>query len=87
MDQKAFKEGTGAKRAPDLPKYKCERGYYKKILSTSISDCFGEDSLSGGVEYGEEIVNCISDLSEFCNLDDGCKAFYSEIRSVLNRVK
>lgn len=80
MDQKAFKEGIGAKKAPDLAPYKCKKDYYKQLLRQSLKES-KIISLLGGAEYGERIVNQIDDMEKYSRMDPGCQAFVEGLRN------
>jgi hypothetical protein len=79
MDQRAFKEGVGIARAPELPGYKRQKGYYKSILNQTLKEA-DVNSLLGGAEYGERIVESIENLDAFSKQDDGLQDFVNELR-------
>jgi hypothetical protein len=87
MDVMAFKSGVGLDSAPELPPEKCERNYYKKFLTTIISNGLGSVPSLGGAEYAEDIVNNIDSIYRFAQLDKGCKKFVNDLRALAKRVK
>ncbi|NQU05338.1 MAG: hypothetical protein HQ568_04530 [Calditrichaeota bacterium] len=87
MDVNAFKSGVGLDSAPVLPPEKCERNYYKKFLTTKISDGLGSVPSLGGAEYAEDIVNNIDSIHRFAQLDKGCNKFINDLRALAKRVK
>ena len=64
-----------------LPSYKCERGYYKRILYQAIADA-DEHPLLGGASYGEEIAQCLN-LYTVEKADTAFKHFVSSLRQAL----
>lgn len=79
LDQRAFKKGVGIDRAPDLPSYKCQKGYYKNLLNQTLKES-DVASLLGGAEYGEMIVENIQNLEALARQEDGFEYFLSELR-------
>ncbi len=82
MDQRAFKNGVGIDRSPDMPLYKCKKDYYKQLLRKTLVES-NVGSLFGGAEYAENIVSSISSLDSllsqnagFRNFVDGLRAFF-----------
>jgi hypothetical protein len=61
-DQRAFKQGIGIDKSPRLPAYKCKKDYYKEILYQALREA-NVSSLFGGVEYAEQIVENMENLS------------------------
>lgn len=79
MDQRAFKEGVGIEQAPQLPTYKCQKGYYKNKLNQTLKEA-DVNSLLGGAEFGERIVESIENLDAFSKQDNGLLSFVTELR-------
>lgn len=79
MDQRAFKDGVGLNRAPDMPSYKCKRDYYKQVLNQALKDS-NINSLLAGAEYAERIVENIQNLESFAEQNSGCRAFIEDLR-------
>ena len=59
MDQRALKDGIGLNKPPEMPPYKCKKAYYKEVLNQAIREA-GIQSLLGGPEYAEKIIENIS---------------------------
>jgi hypothetical protein len=85
MDQRAFKEGVGVTRAPNLPAYKCDKDYYKKLLHQTLADS-DIMSLLGGTEYAESIVENIISLDSLSNIDAGFDNFIADLRSFCRQI-
>jgi hypothetical protein len=84
MDQRAFKDGVGLERVPDMPQYKCKKDYYKQILNQTLRES-NINSLLTGAEYGEKIVENIEDLESFCRLNSGCQTFMEDLRNIFRQ--
>jgi len=82
MDQRAIKAGIGLNRAPDLPTYKCEKDYYKQMLRQALRES-NVNSLLGGVEYSERIVDNIQRLESLSQQDAGFGIFVRDLRRML----
>jgi hypothetical protein len=81
MDQRAFKEGVGLNRAPDMPQYKCKKAYYKQILNQALKES-NVNSLLTGAEYAERIVENIQDLESFSRQNSGCQTFIEDLKRI-----
>jgi len=86
LDQRALKLAAGLPRAPELPQYKCKKGYYKSALSQALRDG-GVSSILGGAEYAEKIVENFQDLDTLGRLDESFQAFVQDLRSALRKEK
>lgn len=86
LDQKAFKEGVGLDKAPDLPPYKRGKDYYKNFIKKALKEG-GVNSLAGGAEFAEKIVGSIHDINNLCNNDKSFKAFVDDLRNVFKTKK
>ena len=86
MDQKAFKVGVGIDKAPELPQYKCDKNYYKDILHRTLKES-GINSLLGGAEYAERIVNNMEDLYSLGKQDEGFKEFVDRLKTTFRTIK
>jgi hypothetical protein len=84
LDQKAFKNAVGIDKSPDLPAYKCQRDYYKRLIYQVLHDA-RVNTLLGGVEYAERIVENIEDLELLGQRDPSFKFFVQELKRVLKR--
>jgi hypothetical protein len=84
MDQRAFKEGVGVARAPEIPTYKCDKDYYKKLLHQTLADS-DIKSLLGGTEYAESIVQNMLSLDSLTKIDVGFDHFIADLRSFFRR--
>lgn len=84
MDQRAFKNGVGLDKAPDLPPYKCKKAHYKQAVNQALKES-GVSSLLGGAEYAERIVASIKDLESFGGKNAGCKTFLEDLRNMFKR--
>jgi hypothetical protein len=80
MDQKAFKNGVGIDRPPDMPPYKCKKDFYKQLLSQTLAES-DISSLLGGVEYAENIVDSIESLDSLFNQNAGFQNFIEGLRN------
>lgn len=49
IDAEAVRKALNTSRGPDIPAYKCEKGYYKSVLRETVRSA-GIESLLGGVE-------------------------------------
>jgi len=86
MDQRAFKEGVGLDRGPDLPSYKCKKEHYKQVLNRSLRES-NVSSLLGGVEYAEKIVDNIENLELLAKQNAGFQNFVEALRRVFREKK
>lgn len=82
LDQKAFKDGVGIDQSPPLPKYKCEKNYYKQLLIRTLKEA-DINSLLGVAQYAERIVKNIENLNLLERSDDAFKFFVRELRRML----
>lgn len=82
MDQRAFRNGVGLAKAPDLPAYKCKRAYYKQVLNQALKES-NVHSLLGGAEYAEKIVDNIEDLDSLGEQNAGFQTFMEAFRRML----
>jgi hypothetical protein len=78
-DLTAFNEVVGV--SPKMKTEKCERDYYKSILSGAIVDA-GHPLTLGGIEFASELVEAI-DLYRAGKVDSSFKHFIESLRSVL----
>ena len=85
MDQRALKEGVGLDRAPSMPKYKCERAYYKQVLNQALRES-NVSSLLSGAEYAERIVNNIKDVESLYDQNAGFRVFVEDLRHMLRSI-
>lgn len=58
IDADVVRKALNTSRGPDIPAYKCEKGYYKRVLWGAVRSA-GVKSQLGGVEYGERIIQNI----------------------------
>ena len=79
MDQKALRDGVGIAKAPDLPPYKCKKGYYKQVLNQTLKDSNVNSTLSGA-EYAERIVDNIEDMESLGRQNAGFQTFVQDLR-------
>lgn len=80
MDQRAFKNGVGVDRSPDIPRYKCKKDYYKQLLRKTLAE-LNVSSLLGGAEYAENIVGSITSLDSLGSQNAGFQAFVEGLRA------
>ena len=85
LDPVALRRAIGGTRGPNVPAYKCEKAYYKSALRKILEDA-GIDSLLGGVEYGEQIVQNINDWLPVVKRDTGFRHFLQDLRSCFRSV-
>lgn len=81
MDQRAVKDGIGLIRAPELPPYKCRKGHYKQVLNRALRES-NINSLFGGEEYAEQIVDSIQNLNTVIRQNAGFEYFIEELRKI-----
>jgi hypothetical protein len=81
MDQRALKMAVGFNKMPALPAYKCKKDYYKQLLNKALEDS-DVDSLLGGVEYAERIVENIHDFDSLIRQNAGFEAFVEGLRNM-----
>jgi hypothetical protein len=84
LDQKAFRNGVGIDKSPDLPPYKCQKNYYKTLIHQILHES-DVNSLLGGAEYAERIVKNIDDMKLLEQRDDSFKFFVRELKRALKR--
>ncbi len=82
MDQRAFRDGVGLDKAPDMPPYKCKKAHYKQVLNQALKES-NVHSLLGGTEYAERIVDNIRDLDSLGRQNAGFQAFVEDLRRML----
>lgn len=85
LDQKAFKVGVGIDKSPSLPPYKCKKNYYKQLLYQVLKES-NVNSLLGGAEYAERIVENIETVNLLERHDPAFKAFIQELRRVFKKI-
>ena len=66
---------------PSVAKGKCERGYYKRLLSQTLIDA-GHPSTLGGIEFARELADAM-DLFRAGKNDSSLGAFLSDLREGL----
>ena len=86
LDQRAFKKALETETAPDLPPYKCEKNYYKGIMKRFLKEQ-DINSLSGGAEYGQLIVQNLENLTYFERCDESFRSFVSDLKAVVRQIK
>ncbi|MFQ6033195.1 MAG: DUF4276 family protein [Candidatus Zixiibacteriota bacterium] len=86
IDQRALKEGVGLDKAPDLPPYKCKKDHYKQVLKKALKES-NVNSLLGGPEYAERIVDNIDNLESLSQQNAGFQAFVENLRSRFRSIK
>lgn len=72
-DQRAFRLATGV-RPPDIPTYKCEKGFYKNILRGRLREA-GVRSLAGGPDLAEDIVSNIRSIDSLARQNADLRHF------------
>ena len=82
MDQRAFKNGVGIDRAPDMPPYKCKKDYYKSLLRQALAES-DVSSFLGGAEYAENIVNNMVSIDALSDQNAGFGTFVDSLRDSL----
>jgi len=86
MDQRAFKKGVGLGKAPNLPPYKCEKDYYKRVIRQALESA-NIKSLLGGVEFAERIVDEVQDLELLFRDAPDLGRFVDELRRMFVSLK
>ena len=66
---------------PDLPREKCERDFYKKVLAGAVVQA-GHPPTLGGIEFAQELVEHM-DLNRASRNDASLKHFLDELRARL----
>jgi hypothetical protein len=79
LDSAAFKKVLG--KGCSAPAQKCDRDRYKRLLLEAVRQT-GTDSLSGGLEYTEELVNEM-DLERMERMEDSLGRFLKSLRQQL----
>lgn len=82
MDQRAFKNGVGVDKAPNMPPYKCKKDYYKSLLRQALAES-NIASYFGGAEYAENIVNSVTSLDSLFSQNAGFQKFVENLRNFL----
>jgi hypothetical protein len=80
-DPESFHEVVG--RRPALPRAKCDRDFYKRLLIQAIRDS-GQVPTLGGVEFAQELAGAM-DLYRAGREDHSLKAFVDDFRGMLRR--
>ena len=78
-DPAAFQAAVGS--APAMPSRKCERGYYKRLLSNAVTAA-GHPATLGGIEFARDLVEKMN-LYEAGKAERSLKAFLDELESRL----
>jgi len=78
-DPESFHEVVG--HLPRLPRVKCERGFYKRLLVQAIRSG-GQIPTLGGVEFAPELVGAMN-LYRAGKVDHSLKAFVDDFRAAL----
>lgn len=76
-DPDKFRQVLDTNVVPEVPSYKCERGYYKQILRRAVQQT-GIAAQLGGLEYGPDIARAL-DLYAAGKADTGFKHFVDEL--------
>ncbi|MDI6755449.1 MAG: DUF4276 family protein [Thermodesulfobacteriota bacterium] len=84
IDQRAFKDGVGLNKGPDLPPYKCKKEHYKQVLNRALRES-KVNSLLGGVEYAEKIIDNIENLDLLAKQNAGFQNFVEDLRSAFRK--
>jgi hypothetical protein len=84
LDEKAFRNGVAIDKSPALPAHKCQKDYYKKIISDFLHEA-NVNALLGGAEYAERIVENIENLELLEQRDPSFKFFVQELKRMLKR--
>jgi hypothetical protein len=86
MDQRALKAGIGLDIVPNLPPYKCKRDHYKQVINQALKQS-NVNSLLGGAEYAERIVDNIANLESLGQQNAGFHSFLENLRSMFRSQK
>lgn len=78
LDQRALKVGIGLDRVPSLPSYKCRRAHYKQVLNQALKES-NVNSLLGGAEYAERIIDNIRNLRSLAQQNTGFQVFVEDL--------
>jgi hypothetical protein len=76
-DPGSFKTVVGV--APKCARRKCERKYYKNILSRAVADA-GHVPTLGGIEFAQDLVDAM-DIDRAAKTDRSLKAFIDDMRT------
>lgn len=82
MDQRALKAGVGLDSVPSLPPYKCKKDHYKQVINQALKES-NVNSLLGGSEYAERIVDNIENLESLGQQNAGFQSFLENLRRML----
>jgi hypothetical protein len=84
-DPQAFNRAFGSGILPILPRYKCKKGHYKKVMQDAIANAEVKPQF-GGYEYGQKIVQEM-DLYEVARADASLKHFVEDLGDAIKRLK
>lgn len=85
LDGSALKNAATLVHQPQLPAYKCEKGFYKKLLRSAF-ERGRVFPLLGGIEYGPEVAENMN-LYSSGKLDHGFKDFIDQGRDWLRTLE
>lgn len=83
IDSGAFSRVFG--KGCSLPKIKCDRDEYKRLLVQRIREAAGFRPSLGGVEYAEDIVNAMN-LEHAAQAEPSFGRFYRDLRALVTRL-
>lgn len=81
-DPASFQSVVGYR--PALPRRKCERGRYKRLLADAVRSA-GEIAPLGGIEYADELVS-VMDFFRASKSDASLRIFLSEAREAIRKL-
>ena len=82
-DLQAFHQVVGT--TPSVPSRRCERGFYKQILSRAVTNA-GHPSTLGGIEFAEELVEAF-DFYRAGRTVPSLRRFLQDLRTQLQQRK
>lgn len=80
IDQRALKEATGLAEAPGAPPYKCKKNFYKDELRRALAPP-PVQSLLGGPEFAERIVQHMGDLRDLARQEPSFAKLVNDLRA------
>jgi hypothetical protein len=79
VDENALSNAVGERVAGNPPGHKCDKGFYKNLLKSSISKT-GVIPMQGGAEFGADVGN-LMDFYKAGKQDQGLKYFVESVRN------
>lgn len=81
LDPEAFQQGIGITKGIVLPKYKCDKNYYKTELNRLLQSEGIVPQFPGGIEFAPDIIKHLD--MPLASKDTSFKEFYTAVRACL----